>query len=582
MRLNFLPFPARPLSHIPAAAGSCSLALLLLAGAQAAYAQQAQPDTAQIRPLDKETAAAADAKSKPAEARKAQGIPDSPEGVKPAAVTTKEQQIQVIDDQIRALEARKAALLGTTQGPQSRLTVLRTPDAALSPSGDTRVPQGKANPPEKPGPDKPAEVQSGPFQVNGQLTWIVQNLFKFHSPYQFDSSGVGGGSLLSRNEAEISQTYTLYLGARVKRNLEVYIDPEMARGHGVSNAVGVAGYTNGEVIRNPTLSQDPYLARYYVKYIVPTGKGEEKVEPGQNQVTNTRPTHRLTFWAGKMGVSDIFDLNAYANSTRTQFMNWALLNNGAYDYAADTRGYTRGIAVEWINPSFAVRLGSFQMPTVANGIDLAGNIGRNRGDQIELELHPRLLPVKSPATVRLLAYRNVAHMGDYRKAVAMAQQAGATPDITKAESDGSVKYGFGLNFEAPLGDDGDTGLFGRYSWDDGATESFAYTEIDRALSLGAQISGKRWRRPLDRFGIAFVQNDLSGAHKDYLATGGAGFILGDGRLNYAPEQILEAYYNFQFNKFVGFSTDYQYITNPGYNQDRGPASLLSGRLHLEF
>ncbi len=442
--------------------------------------------------------------------------------------------------------------------------------------------QGKANPPEKPTQDAPPNKAPFPIQVNGQATFILQSLFKFRSPYQIDTAGLGGGSLLSRNEQELSNTYTLYLGARIRKNLEVYINPEMARGHGISNALGLAGYTNGEVIRNPTLSQDPYLARYFVRWNVAAGKGEEPVEQAQNQVKTSRPTHRLVITAGKLGVSDIFDLNAYANNTRTQFMNWALLNNGAYDYAADTRGYTRGIAIEWVNRDFALRLGSFQMPVVANGIDLAGNIGRNRGDQLEFELHPRLLRHRTPTIVRLLGYRNLAHMGDYRKAIALAQASGMTPDIVKAEARGNVKYGFGLNFETPLGDDGNTGVFGRYSWDDGATESFAYTEIDRHASLGVQVSGKQWRRPNDRFALAVVQNDLSSAHKDYLAAGGAGFLLGDGKLNYAPEQIVETYYNFQASKYMTLGVDYQLINHPGYNQDRGPVSVLSGRIHFEF
>ena len=434
--------------------------------------------------------------------------------------------------------------------------------------------QGQQNPPEK----KPQSETSSPFQFNGQATFILQNLLKFHSLYE------GANSLRSRNEMELSQTYTLYIGARVRPNVELYVDPEMARGHGVSEALGLAGYANGEVIRNPTLSQDPYLGRYFARWNIATGKGTatEKVEAAQNQVAGTRPIHRVVITAGKIGVSDIFDLNTYANSARTQFMNWALLNNGAYDYAADTRGYTLGVAAEWVNPAFAVRLGTFQMPTVANGVTLAGSIFDNRGDQIEVETHSNVLRHKAPLIVRLLGYRNMAHMGDYRKSLALAKANGTIPDITQTETTGNVKYGFGINLEQPLGDGGNTGLFARYSWDDGATESFAYTEIDRHISIGAQISGARWRRPTDRFAFALVQNDLSAAHKDYLAAGGLGFIIGDGKLNYGSEQILESYYTVQFSKAIGVSLDYQFINNPAYNQDRGPVSLISLRSHFEF
>lgn len=543
-----LPFPDR--DTLCQSLAICLIFVRLATGATLAHAQQSRPPSEQAQPDPKTAEANAE-------------------------------ELRRIDDQIRSLEERKAALLAGRKTEQSGA------QAGLVPQENSPLPvrpssAAAPDPTGKPGSAGPKNLEPGRYQVNGQLTWILQSLFKYRSPYQNDTSGQGGGSLLSRNEQEMSQTYTLFLGARINRNLEVYINPEMARGHGISNALGVAGYTNGEVIRNPTLSQDPYLARYYGKWIIATGKGEEKVESGQNQVNSSRPTRRLVISAGKLGATDVFDLNSYANNTRTQFMNWALLNNGAYDYAADTRGYTRGIAVEWINPDFALRLGSFQMPTVANGIDLAGNVSRNRGDQIEVELHPRALPGKAPAIVRLLGYRNLARMGNYREAIALGQRTGTTPDITKTARVGAVKFGFGVNVEQPLGDDGATGLFGRYGWDDGATESFAFTEIDRALSLGAQVSGRRWRRPLDRFAIAFVQSDLASAHKDYLAAGGSGFLLGDGRLNYGPERILEACYTYQFSKSIGFSVDYQYINNPGYNRDRGPASVLSGRLHLEF
>ena len=184
--------------------------------------------------------------------------------------------------------------------------------------------------------------------------------------------------------------------------------------------------------------------------------------------------------------------------------------------------------------------------------------------------------------LRLLGYRNVATMGDYRASLALAHQIGSIPDITATRKPGRTKCGFGVNFEQPLADDGATGLFGRYGWDDGATESFAYTEIDRTACLGPQISGRRWHRPNDRLAVAAVQNDLAAAHKDYLAAGGLGFLLGDGKLNYGAEQIMEAYYSYQIAKPLALSLDYQIINHPGYNRDRGPVSVASIRVHLEY
>ena len=434
-------------------------------------------------------------------------------------------------------------------------------------------------------PQKPAQPESPtlpprallPYELGLQATLIDQQLFKFHSPYS------GPLSLRSRNENEKSDTYTLYLGVQLTQGLEAFLNPEMARGNGISQATGLAGFTNGDVIRNPTLGQQPYLGRYMLRGTIPVGKGEEEIQPGENQIAGTkRPIHRVVVTLGKLGTNDIFDTNAYANSTRTQFMNWSLINNGAFDYAADTRGYSQGLAAEWINPNWAFRIGAFQMPTEANGIHLSGDFIHSRGDQAEVELHPHVLPRKNPLVLRLLGYRNFARMGDYRLAVAQAQQAGTTPDITATRRRGNVKYGFGVNFEQPLADSGSTGVFGRYGWNDGRTESFAYTEVDRTLSLGGQLSGRHWKRPDDRLALALVQNDLSSSHKDYLAAGGQGFLLGDGRLAYGPEQILETYYSLQVAKPLALSLDYQFINNPGYNKDRGPVSVLSFRAHLEF
>jgi high affinity Mn2+ porin len=424
----------------------------------------------------------------------------------------------------------------------------------------------------------PGQKGGLPYEFGFQATLIDQQLFKFHSPYE------GPNSLRSRSENEKTDTYTLYLGARLTRGLEVYVDPEMARGNSVSEALGLAGFTNGDVIRQGGfgLAMDPYLARYLVRYTVATGHGQEKIEPGENQIAGMRPAHRLVVTAGKVGTTDIFDVNSYANSTRTQFMNWALINSAAYDYAADTRGYSKGIALEWVHPDWALRLGRFQMPTVANGPDLQKNLERFHGDQIELELHPHLLRHKPPFVVRLMGYANVAHAGNYRDALALARQTGTTPDITMAARNSAVKVGFNLNFEQALGDDGTTGLFGRYGWNDGATESFAYTEAERSACLGFQLSGMHWRRKDDHLAIALVQNDLTAAHRDYLAAGGLGFILGDGKLNYGSEQIVETYYNYQLARPLTLSLDYQFINNPGYNRDRGPVSVLSFRAHLEF
>jgi high affinity Mn2+ porin len=325
---------------------------------------------------------------------------------------------------------------------------------------------------------------------------------------------------------------------------------------------------------------DPYLARAFLRATIPLGDERADTEPGPLTVGGSQPARRLLLTGGVLGTEDVFDTNRYANSTRTQFLNWSFINNTAWDFAADTRGYTRGAAAEWITPTWAVRAGAFQMPTVANGLDLDGDLLHSHGDQIEVEVHPTLLRGRE-TVVRALAYGNHARMGDYRDAIALGRLENTTPDVTRTRRVGRVKYGFTLNVEQPLTEDGDTGLFGRLGWNDGATETFAYTEADWTLSAGAQIAGTWWRRHDDHVGVAVAANGLSDAHADYLAAGGAGFQLGDGRLRYRPETIVESYYLAQLVKWVGLTLDYQLIVDPGDNRARGPISVVSLRLHLE-
>lgn len=445
-----------------------------------------------------------------------------------------------------------------------------------SPSADDRNQQAR------PLPQISPEAR---YDYQGEATFILQHLFPFRSPY------AGPNSFRSRDETEITDTYTLYLGARLVRNLEVYVNPEIAWGNGLSGGTGLAGYTNGDLIGQNSLRPYPYLARYFVRWRIPMPhlghhQGGEEAEQelvgrSPNIIAGRVPAHRLVITVGKFGVSDIFDTNAYANNPRTQFLNNAFGNNLAYDYAEETRGYDLGAAAAWINPSWIVRLGTFAMPTSAGGPDLAYNWSHDHSEQVEVEIHPGLIRGKLPAVFRFLAFRNVGDMGRYRDALTMSSSE-TPPDITRTRQPGRVKYGFGLNFEQALADGGATGLFGRLGWNDGATESFNFTECDRFLSLGLQAAGTHWRRKDDRIGLAFAQSDLSAAHKDYLAAGGVGFALGDGKLNYGSERTVETYYSYQISKPLALTLDYQYIANPGYNRDRGPVSVLSLRMHATF
>lgn len=410
--------------------------------------------------------------------------------------------------------------------------------------------------------------------LDAQYTLVDQHQDALRSPY------AGPLSLDPCGDTEQSHTFGAYFGVPLGAHLQFYFDMEMFKGEGVSGATGLGGLTNGDVIRSGSvnLGKRPYVARRYFRYVVPLGSATETVGRAQDQLPGTQAAQRIEIKLGKMAVNDDFDKNRYANSTRTQFMNWSLWNDSAWDFAADTRGYSNGAMVAWADAGWTLRYGIYQMPREANGQTLEWPLARANGQNLELTVQPQ----PDGWALRLLAFRNTARMGIYRDAIAAAQAAGKLPDIVADDRDGRHKTGFALNGELPLADGGDTGLFARYGWNDGKTESFAFTEVDRAASVGAQLSGAHWRRAQDRLGIAFVDEALSADHRDYLAAGGSGFVLGDGRLNYAQEQIAEAYYAFQPVAHITLSPDLQYIRNPGYNRDRGPAKFAGLRLHLEY
>jgi len=406
-----------------------------------------------------------------------------------------------------------------------------------------------------------------------QINLIAQDLEPFHSPY------AGRNSLRATGDQELSQAYGVYGGAQLGTRLQAYVDVEWIAGNGISGASGLAGPTNGDVLREGSvdLPKSPYVARAFLRYVVPLGgSGRDTLDAAQDQGPVIESSRRLEITAGKLAVTDLIDVNRYAGSTRLQFENWGLFQNTAWDYPADTRGYSDGVALAWIEPRWALRATSFLIPTFANGNILDWDIGRARGDQVELTL----MPNSAGTVVRLLGYLNHARMGSYADAIRVAQQTGQTPNIVADDAPGRTKYGFGLNVEQPLTDGGETGLFARLGWSDGRNESFAFTEVDRHASAGIQLSGAHWSRRRDVLGVGFVIHGLSNLHREYLALGGSGFLLGDGRLNYGNERILEAYYRVQIGRWVQVSPDLQQIWNPGYNRDRGPATVLGLRLNV--
>lgn len=406
------------------------------------------------------------------------------------------------------------------------------------------------------------------FSVHGQNTMVMQGHLPFHSPYS------GPNSLTSVTTLATSDTSTLFLAGRLWRGAEVIFNPEIAGGTGFNGVHGVAGFPNGEITRVGVPEPTPYIARLNFRQTIGLGGPQEEVEDGPNQIAKTRDINRITFAFGKMAATDFFDNNKYSNDPRTQFLNWSLMFNGAWDYPANVRGYTYGMISELNLAKWAFRHGIFLEPAEANGADFDPKILKANGNVWEFERRYEFND--HPGKARFLMYLNAAHMGNYREAIQLSP---VDPDITQTRAY-RAKYGFCLNFEQEITKD--LGAFLRAGWNDGHTESWAFTEIDRTLALGLLRKGTLWRRPEDEVGTAVAINGLSQPHADYLAAGGLGFILGDGRLNYAPEVIWETYYAWQVRTFLIITTDFQYIFNPGYNADRGPVAVGSLRVHLAF
>jgi high affinity Mn2+ porin len=449
---------------------------------------------------------------------------------------------------------------------------------SLLPGEDTTAPPAPASarpePIPAPAPSAPAplppEDQELATTLRAQGTVIIQKHNDFHSPY------AGANSVPADEGRKTSFTGTLFAGVRLGPDTEVYLDPEVAGGEGFGGVIGIAGFPNGDIARVGTSSPEPYVARLFLRQTLNLAADREVVADGVNQVAMRRSRDRLVLSVGKVSASDAFDNNAYSHDPRTQFMNWSLMSNGAWDYAADSRGYTVGGILEYFHHDFALRYAMFQLPSESNGAVLDSHIRRALEYVAEGEQHWAI--ASRPGALRLLVFDNREHMGSYRKALELTPS-GGTPDITAARSD-SAKYGFGVNMEQAL--TADLGAFARFGWNDGHTETWAFAEIDRTLSAGVQLQGARWRRPLDVIGVAAVANGISRSHQDYLAAGGEGFFLGDGRLHYGFEKIIEAYYAVQMDKNLTITPDLQYIDNPAYNRDRGPIEVWGIRAHADF
>jgi high affinity Mn2+ porin len=419
--------------------------------------------------------------------------------------------------------------------------------------------------------ERVALPESDAWNVHAQTTILPQGYPSFRSPY------VGTNSLPGRGQIQATWTTTAFLGVRLWDGGEFYFNPELAQGFGVNGTVGLDAFPNGEAQKAGAEYPRIRPQRYYLKQTFGLGGEQEEVADSPNQLSGKRDIDRITLIVGRFAVGDFFDGNAYAKDPRADFMNWAMWSSAAYDFPADLPGYTRGAVVEFNRKDWAVRAGYFQVPNAPNSDVLVSKTG---GTIVEFE--ERHTVFDQPGKLRLGAFVNSGNTGNYREALAIVA-ADPTLDINAVMTGiqhTNLKYGFYANLEQQIAKD--VGLFARASWNDGQNQILSFTDIDRSLSGGLSIKGSYWGRPNDTIGIGGAINGLSAANRDFLAAGGLGLLIGDGQLNYRPERVLETYYAYSLNKNVTLTADYQLITNPAYNADRGPVSIFSGRLHGEF
>jgi len=407
------------------------------------------------------------------------------------------------------------------------------------------------------------------FTIHAQTTIINQNKTSFSAKYS------GSNSLTTNAESQTSLTSTLYLGARLWKGAGIIMNPEIAGGAGLSGTLGIASAPNGETYRIGNPAPQIYLARIYYTQNFALNNDQTFQKSDLNQFAGKLPSSYLSATIGKISISDFFDKNKLSHDPRTQFMSWGLMSNGAWDYPANTRGYTPSMVLEYVTPANELRYAFSLVATVANGSIMNWDISKAGSHSLEFTHKYKIK--NQEGTVRLLGFYTLAHMGSYLQSIALKP---LNPVIQDVEKYGNTKYGVGINAEQNIKDD--LGCFFRASWNDGNNETWAFTEIDRTVSGGLTMKGTKWNRKNDQLGLAFVVSGISKPHQEYLKAGGNGFILGDGYLNYSPEQLYEIYYSFELVPNSIFVTGtYQLLKNPGYNTDRsGPVNIFSMRMHL--
>lgn len=414
-----------------------------------------------------------------------------------------------------------------------------------------------------------ASLDADDWNVHGQTTFVGQYAAPFHAPYH-------GTNSLDPNTGRETWDVTFYVGRRLWSGSALWIDPEIDQGYGLSNTLGVAGFTSGEAYKGGFTHPYVRVPRYLVQQTIDLGGSTETVNTGLNQFRSTHTTNRVVATVGKFSVSDVFDTISYAHDPRSDFMNWSLVDAGTFDYAADAWGFTYGAALEWYQGHWVARGGFFDLSLVPNSVDLDSGFHQY---QVVYELEHQHTLRGQPGKMAIVGFISRGRMGTYTDALAAAAQTGSVPNTADVRR---FNRRPGLNLNVAQEITSDVGVFARAGWADGNVEPYEFTDIDRTVSAGASITGARWGRRHDVVGIASVFNGISDAHRAYLAEGGLGILVGDGQLPHPRvESILETYYRFPIGPWQ-LTADYQFIVNPAFNGDRGPVSVASLRIRSQF
>lgn len=451
------------------------------------------------------------------------------------------------------------ALADATTEPQTQPPVSATENAAAGPEQD--------------------------WNFHVQNTEVVQGYPAFSAKYS------GPNSLFRGGETRETVSLDLMGGLRLWRGAEAHVDGLMWQGFGVNNTTGAEGFPSGEAYRIGTEVPNGSISRLFIRQTIGLGGEQEDVADDQLNLAGRRDISRLTLTLGRFASSDIFDTNTYANSARTQFMNWSFVNNLAWDYPADVIGFTTGLAVELNQPTWTLRYGVFQAPDVQNGMTAEDAFvtwpydrstegpAKDGGFGMVMEFEERYSIRTHPGTIRFLAYVNRANMASYARALPILEAQGVGANISAAQSY-RIKYGVGLNWEQEIAKN--AGIFSRLGWNDGQEQSWMFNDVDYTGSLGLSVKGEAWHRPGDTLGLAGALNGISHVEQDFFKAGGVGILAGDGNLNYGWEKIVETYYDFQICNAAHAALDYQFISDPAFNRDRGPVSVFAVRFHWQF